>query len=205
MTDVFEPIFDGSVLTRSVIATLKNWMPTYIQEVEVQRGYTQGAIPVPRIYTERNEFTTFADDMIPMVIVISPGLAGEPHHDGEGRYSGWWGLGIGVIAAANTEENSERLAKIYGACVRAIMLQHQALDEVWEYSGVQYLDETFIDVPDPEQQRTMRSARVVMRVAVENITNKWAGPDAPIPATPGPGDDWPTVETADAVVQRKGD
>jgi hypothetical protein len=83
---IFEPIFDGHILAESVIATLKLWMPTYLQEIELQRGTERGAIPVPRVYTTRNEFTTFPEDIIPLVIVFRVGVeqvvskwAGPPH------------------------------------------------------------------------------------------------------------------------------
>jgi hypothetical protein len=203
---IFEPIFDGHILAESVIATLKLWMPTYLQEIELQRGTERGAIPVPRVYTTRNEFTTFPEDIIPLVIVISPGLEpGSLKHNGEGKYRAWWGIGVGVLAAANTEANSDRIAKIYGAAVRAILLQNQELDEQWEYSGVEPIDESYTDVPDPEQEKTMRSARLVFRVGVEQVVSKWAGPPHPVPPDPvtQPGSEWPPVEETDVEVLRK--
>jgi hypothetical protein len=197
-SSIFEPIFDASLLEDSVIATLRLWLPEYLAEIRIQRA-SDVDFPDIRSYATRNEFTTFPDESIPMIVVISPGLAGHPSMDGEKRISAWWSLGIGIIAAANTEKNSSRLAKVYGAAVRAIMLQHQALDENWEYSAVDYVDEDYNDVPDPDQERTMRAARLIFRVKVENVVTAFAGPAEPDPTDPG--SEWPTITSADVDVE----
>jgi len=196
--DVFGPIFDGSVLTRAVINTLKMWFQTYIREIEYQRGWTVGEIPPPKTYAERWRFDSYPDDKMPAVIVVSPGMTEHPHYDGDGTVNGWWALGVGVIAAASTEDNSERLAKTYGAAARLILSQKGWLDETWEFNGTEILDETYGEVPDIEQARTMRSAQVIARTQVMNMWNRSTGPLQP---TAVPGEQWPEVDsvTIDAI------
>jgi hypothetical protein len=205
MTDsIFGPIFDGSVLTRAVLATLKSWFPTYLHEIELQRGYPVRKIPPPRTYVERWRFDSFPDEQIPIVVAVCPGMAQPPTASGDGVIGGWWALGVGVIAAANTEENSERLAKIYGAAARAILEQKSYLDDSWEFSGINVLNESYEDIPDTEQSRTMRAAQVICRVRVENIVTKGAGPaspDAPDPDTQ-PGSVWPDVQKVFVDIER---
>jgi|SRR5262252_6640371 len=194
---IFGPIFDGSVLTRAAIATLRAWYPTYIRELEIQRNYKTKQIPPPRTYVERWRFDTYPDEVLPIVVVVCPGMSEPPNHAGDGVVSGWWSLGVGVIAAANTEENSERMAKVYGACARAILEQKGYLDDSWEFAGTYVMDENYVDVPDIEQSRTMRSAQIIARVRVENIVTKGAGPAYPDPPDPDtqPGTDWPDVQS----------
>src|SRR5262252_1941356 len=200
---IFQPIFDGSVLTRAVIATLKLWYPTYIHELEIQRGYPTKQIPPPRTYVERWRFDSYPDEQIPIVVVVSPGMAEAPDYAGDGAVGGWWALGVGVIAAANTEDNSERMAKIYGAAARAILEQKSFLDDSWEFNGINVMDESYEDVPDIEQARTMRAAQVICRVRVENMMNKWAGPAYPDPPEEAqPGSNWPDVESVYVDVER---
>jgi len=201
---IFGPIFDGSVLTRAALATLRAWYPTYIREVEIQRGYQTKKIPSPRTYVERWRFDSYPDEQLPIVVAVCPGMAAPPTAAGDGIMGGWWILGVGVIAAANTEENSERLAKIYGACAREILEQKSYLDDSWEFSGVNVVDETYNDIPDIEQSRTMRAAYVIARVRVENITSKYGGPAYPDPPDPEtqPGTDWPDVQTVFVDVQQ---
>ena len=202
---IFGPIFDGSVLTRAVLATLKAWFPTYIKEIELQRGYTPGEIPAPKTYVERWAFDSYPDDKIPAVIVVSPGMFEPPRRDGDGTVSGWWSVGVGIIAAANTEDNSERLAKVYGAGARMIMEQKGYLDESWEFNGCIVLDETYTDIPDIEQARTMRSVHVVSRVQVINMWDAFGGPAQPAAPDPvnQPGSQWPDVQTTFIDIESK--
>jgi hypothetical protein len=200
--DIFRPIFDASVLEDAVIATLRAWMPTYIQEIEFQRGWERGRIQAPRTYGSRNEFSTFPDEAMPIVVVVSPGLADAARPDGEGRYIGWWSLGVGIVARANDEENTNRIAKVYAACARAILLQKQGLDGSWAFGGVEWIDENFSDIPTAERERTIRSAQVIFRVWVDELVTRNAGPAHPAEPDPAsqPGSDWPDVETADVTV-----
>lgn len=185
--------------------TLRAWFPTYLQEIEIQRGLVRGSTPVPRTFAERWEFTSYPDDQIPAVIVVCPGMVEPPVADGEGIYSGWWAVGVGIIAAANTEENSERIAKIYGAAARGIMTQKAWLDDTWEFSGCEVVNESYDDIPDLEQARTMRAVQIVSRVYVENMYTKYGGPQYPIPPDPDeqPGSQWPDVQEVFTEVEMK--
>jgi len=203
--DVYLSIFDGSLLTRAVMNTLRMWYPRYIREIEFQRGDLEiGRIPPPVTYAERWTFDSYPDDKMPAVIVVSPGMMDQPRRDGDGTVSGWWAIGVGVIAAAATEDNSERLAKIYGAAARSILSQKGWLDETWEFNGCEILAENYEDVPDIEQARTMRSAHIIGRVQVMNMWNTGGGPadpDDPSDPLAMPGSQWPLANevTIDAI------
>jgi len=202
--DIFGPIFDGSVLTRAALVTLRAWYPTYIREIEFQRGYPLGEIPPPRTFAERWRFDSFPDDQIPICVAVCPGMVEPPTRSGDGIFSGWWGLGVGIIAAANTSENSERLAKVYGAAGRLILSQKSYLDNSWEFNGCIVTDESYDDVPDIEQSRTMRSAFIIARVQVLNMWTEYGGPAYPTPPDPilQPGSQWPEVEQVFVDVER---
>jgi hypothetical protein len=91
------------------------------------------------------------------------------------------------------------LAKIYGAAVRAIMLQKPSLGGV--SSGIEWYDESYRDV-SVDQQRTVRSAVLTFQVWIDGVVVRGAGPTTPIPPDPEtqPGSQWPKVEEADATV-----
>jgi len=203
--DVYGPIFDGSLLTRAVVGTLRKWYQRYIREIEFQRpDCVVGEIPPPKTYAERWRFDSYPDDRIPAVIVVSPGMTEQPRRAGDGSVSGWWALGVGVIAAASTEDNSERLAKVYGAAARLILSQKGWLDETWEFNGCEILDETYGEVPDIEQSRTMRSAHIIARVQVMNMWNTNMGPpDDPADPLSMPGSQWPEANEVFIDIERK--
>jgi hypothetical protein len=178
VNDVFKPIFVGTELEEAAMTTLSKWMPTYLQEIELQLGRTRDLIPAPRLYTTRNEFTSFPDDQMPMCVVVSTGLADPPLADGEGTYSGWFALGVGFAAAAKDAESSGFLAKVYGAAGRAILLHYPSLGGICE--GVEWADESYDDLVS-EEERTIRACYSIYRVKVGNLVTRYAGPSDPIP------------------------
>lgn len=200
---IFKHIFVAHELEVAALETLRIWMPTYLQEIETQIGPTRGLIPAPRTYTTRNEFTTFPEDQMPICVVVSPGLAGEPYAEGNGTMSGWFSLGIGVLASASTEEDTNFLSKVYAAAVRAIMLQKSDLGNVC--CGIEWADESYDDIPDESQERTIRAAQWVGRAQIDNLVTRGAGPVGPPDPETQPGMDWVIAETGSITLQKKED
>jgi hypothetical protein len=198
---IFGPIFVGHDLEMAALETLRAWFPTYLREVELQQGLPMGEIPSPRTYTTRNEFTSFPEDQMPICVVVSPGLAGEPHKEGNGTISGWFSLGVGVLASAATEEDTNYLSKMYGAAIRAIMVQQGDLGGMC--SGIDMLDESYDDVPDIDQTRSIRAAQWVGLAYIDHIVDRTAGPIGdPDPETQ-PGSEWPEITTGSISVKKK--
>lgn len=200
---IFGPIFTAHTLELKVLETMSIWMPTYLREIEDQMGRTLGQIIPPRTYTTRNEFTTFPEDQMPICVVISPGLSGEPYTEGNGTTSAWWSIGIGVLVSARDEEATNFLSKVYGAAVRAIMLQQSDLGGIC--SGVNWLDESYDDVPDEAQERTIRAAQWIGSVCIDNVVLKGGGPVGPPDPITQPGSDWVVATTGDIIVQKEED
>lgn len=198
---VFGPIFVGHDLEKATMETLAAWFPTYLREIELQMELPEGLIPPPRTYTTRNEFTSFPEDQMPICVVISPGLAGEPHKEGNGTFSGWFSLGVGVLASASTEEDTNFLSKVYGAAVRAIMLQKQGLGGICK--GIEWADESYNDLPDIDQTRSIRASQWIGLAYIDNIVNQFAGPlGDPLPEEQ-PGSNWPVISTGSISVKKK--
>lgn len=176
------------------MATLKKWFATYLHELERQYDRTVGEIPTPRTYTRRNEFESFPDDQLPFCIVVSTGTVERPVRDGDGMYHGWWGLGVGVVAATSSEDTTNELVKIYAAAVRSILLQQEDLGDS-RISGIELEDERYDDnLALTDQRRSVGAARVVFRVFVDDVVSWSHGPSTPDPDDWPPGTEWGTVE-----------
>lgn len=201
--DIFRPIFVGHTLELATIDTLVTWMPTYLQEIELQLGRTRGLIPAPRTYTTRNEFTTFPEDQMPICVVVSPGLASEPYAEGNGTYGAWFSLGVGVLASAAKEEDTNLLSKIYAAAVRGIMMQQSTLGGIC--TGMEWVDESYDDIPDESQERTIRAAQWLGRAYIDDIVTRYTGPVEPADPVDQPGSLWPNIISGSIVVQKKED
>ena len=197
---IFQPIFAAHSLELAVMQTLRDWMPTYLREIELQQSLPEGQIPPPKTYTTRNEFTTFPEDQMPICVVISPGLSGEPYTEGNGTISGWWSLGIGVLASAATEEDTNFLSKVYAAAVRAIMVQQSSLGGMC--SSIEWVDESYDDIPTDVQERTIRAAQWIGRALIDNVVNRSAGPEVPPDPETQPGSTWTDIDSGSIIVQQ---
>jgi hypothetical protein len=188
----------GTQVEEAVIETLKTWMPTYMKELERQLGRQQGKIAPIKTYTTRNEFTSFPNDILPLCVVASPGLAEAPTKTGDGDYNGWFAIGVGFAAVAATIEDAAFLSKGYAAAGRAILLHRQGLGGVAQ--KVEWMDESYDDLVT-EDDRSVRAAYNVFRVLVYDIVREYAGPAQPDvdPADPAnqPGSTWPTANTVE--------
>lgn len=200
---VYGPIVVGTQIEVAALQTLNTWMSNYLREAERQLGRTQGQIPPPKMYTTRNELTSFPDDILPLCVVVSPGLVDEPTKEGDGTYSAWWGLGVGFAAVASDVEAAAFLSKTYAAVGRAILTDRQSLGTDGLVTKVIWVDESYDDLVT-EDDRSVRAAYNVYRVNVYGVTREYAGPGpTALPADPAsqPGSTWPTanIVTIDAI------
>jgi len=193
MTSIFEPIYVAQKLEDVIKAQIEEWMPTYIREVERQFFGQMDRIPMPKSVTSRNQFDKFPEDQLPMIVVVNSGLADEPIKHGDGVHTAWWAIGIGIIASASTEEASRQITDVYGAAIRALLLQKP--DIGGNAAGVEWVDEIYDDLPTDDQARSLRSARLVFRVLVDDVVTSWGGPAEPDDPDPAmPGSQWPTAD-----------
>jgi hypothetical protein len=203
---VFRPIFVGAILEQAVIDTIKKWAPTYLREIERILGRQMGDIPAPRSYTTRRRFEKFVEDQTPTIIVVSPGTADEPSMEGDGHYRAEWALGVGAVVSTSTQESTNLVAKIYGAAIRSLLIQHGSLGGV--ASGIRWMDESYDDLPSDDSDRTLGSAALYFRVEVDEVVNRYGGPDGTFfPAEPDPdlqpGSEWPPAETVEVTLLKE--
>lgn len=201
---IFKPIITRQEVELRVTNTLKDWIDTYLAEVERQNGLDVRQLPRPRSYSRRNEFDHWPEEQIPAVIVVSPGLVGRPVANGSGEFRGQWGVGVAVIAEGQDVNNTRDLVGYYTAAIRALILQRPSLGGF--AMGVTWEDERYDDISDIDVGRTLASGQVVFQVEVEGIVSTKAGPVTPDtpPVDPPPvSPTWPiaTQVTADVELE----
>lgn len=201
MTSIFGQIVDADQVEAAVLETLRKWLPTYLAEIERQRGITPpGSLPRPRSWTVASSLDKWPDHPLPAVFAVSPGLAEEPLRTSRGGYRAPWGVGVAAVVSAKDRAASRRLAAMYGAAIRTCLLQHRSLAGF--ATGLDWIDEDLDNAP-PEQARTLAIAQELFVVTVDRVLDPAAGPAQPDPeADPTePYDDWPTVQTTDLDVE----
>lgn len=192
---VFGSLVSGDEIEEAVVATLQAWVPTYLRELERHFDLDPGALPAPRSYSTVSDRdpARWPEDQIPAVVVMSPGLAGDPVRRGDGSYRLAWSVAIGVVVSASSQAATRKLARRYAAAVRLIVVQHPALGGI--AAGVDFTDESYDDLAR-DRERSLAAGAVTFTVHVDG-----AADDSTAPAAPDPDpDDWPAVETASVTV-----
>lgn len=174
---VFGDVLVASQIEEAGIATLVKWMPTYIREIERQLGLEVGNIPYPEHFSNRNSFDYLPGEKYPKVVVISPGLDGEPLANGNGQYAARWRLGVGAVIAATDEVVANLWSKVYGAAIREIFINKQSLGGLAR--AISWVDEEYPDLPISQQNQLFKAAAVYFQVDCQNVATKWGGPEMP--------------------------
>lgn len=191
---VFGNLLTGRDVEQDVLEHLQTWMGTYLAEVERQSGLAP--LPPVRSWTSHNEFDKWPEEQIPCVLIVSPGLAGAPVKDGDGTYRASWSLGVAVIVSGASRDDTNHLAKLYSAAVRAILLQHPGLAD--DCRGVTWVDERYDDLP-PEDGRTLAAGQNVFAIEYTNVLNSRLGPAAP---SEDP-EEWVLVDSHEIVLEAR--
>lgn len=186
----------GEQVEQSVVDLLKLWLPSYLANLERLTSRAPGAVSVPRSYLITNRFERRPEDQIPACIVISPGLSAAPVQHGDGTLSGWFRIEAGIMAAARTREESNSLAKLYGAALLMLLVQKRAAVA----SGRATIAGMTNDAV-PTSLLDVGSAVVVLAdVPVAVIADANGGPPAPEDLDPG---DWLDVDTVHIDIERR--
>lgn len=189
--DVFGQIVTANQVEKAVIKTLKMWFPTYLAEMERQLDMRKGLLKHPQNYTNRNSFDAEAGEKTPKIVVISPGIEGQPTKNAT-AYRAAWRVGIGIATGAKTEEDADNEVKAYGGACRAIILQNvqtiaqQGLPTVEQTT---WLGESYDDLDDIRQQHILyKAATLLFAIDVNTVVARRGGPDVPNLAPPNYGE-----------------
>jgi hypothetical protein len=183
------PILTGAQLEAAAVTTTQTHLDSYLREMERQVGedlnLDGAALPSVRSWTTGNSLDLLPEDQLPAVVCISAGLADAPTRAGGGLYTATWALAFGVVCSANTQEQTNTLAKTYIAAIRALLIQHPTLGGYAQ--GLDWIDENY-DELEIDDHRTLAAATATFNVEITSVTSTYGSP------TEG-GAAGPTVET----------
>jgi hypothetical protein len=178
----FGHITVSSQLERAVLALLEEGFPAYLRQVEREVSWPYQKLPEPENYQRRNVLDYDSGELVPKVVVVSPGLFTQPElvndENGWSYYKAIWQIGVGIVMLADTEEKAIDMAEMYGAAARGLMVHNQDLDEPdLNVSQVIWLDENYEDIPTDTQHQQVRSAMLEFGIEVETAIGRWQSPD----------------------------
>lgn len=178
----FGQIITDDQVEDAVISVLKRWTNEYMAEIErqvgVEVGYHQRP-PGDGSYLVRTDFDKWPEEMLPIVLVVSPGVADDPVREGRGVYRAKWEIGVVCIVESTDQVSTRRYAYRMGAALRAALVQHQTLERALNSSvrGVDWVGHRNNEVPlGPEDNRTIWANRQLFEVEVGGVLTRGGGP-----------------------------
>jgi len=181
----------SSTIETAVIDRLRAWMPSYIADVERQNDLEPGSaasIKSIRAVSDPNDSARRPEDQLPAVLVAVSSTSEKPKKDADGYYSAPYTLGVMVVTATNSEQNSRHLGQLYGAAIRGCLVQSRSLS-----SDVQMTDWEGEDLGliDPEDNRSLFGCTNTFSCELRDIVSwkmgpppTWEPPETPVEATP---------------------
>jgi hypothetical protein len=177
--DVFGPLIDSGRIELAVLAALKRWLPTYVEEARLQAKL--GKIADVKSWSVVSENDGFPRSGLPALVVMAPQTLGPPYKDGAGFYSVDWQLNVMVTVSGARGAQVRREAQIYAIAVVGALMQRRDLGmdlttSDWLGMGDETVSKT--------KQRTQAAAEVLFSVHQRNVLNQFRGPGTEEP--PGP-------------------
>lgn len=186
--EIFGSLITGDDVDQAVTSTLQTWSDTYLNRMCRKIGQTEGWLPSPGSYVHTNDPHYFPEDKPPVVVIAVPGTAERPIRDGQRYYRAKWDVRLVIFVQALDRESTERLAKLYGAAFRELLLQKRSLGGFAE--GIVWHEELYGTRVADRDQRTLGSCELRFSVDVRDVVKTLGGPVSPITTEPA---DWPTA------------
>lgn len=174
---IFGAILSADVAQDAMIAHLKLWLPTYLAEIDEQRGFERGYTNTPQSWQIVPTFDNTLDGQLPAILAICPGTADKPEKLGDGTYLVTYTVGVAALVKAPDQLQANALAKRYGAAITACVDQKKSLGRN-DVEAVTWEGDSYDDVPT-SQDRTLVAATVHFNVQFHGVLSEYAGPFAP--------------------------
>lgn len=197
---LFGPIIHAGQVEDAAAAALRLWLPTYLREIERQHNRDQLALPDPKswlVYSQADRPEDWPEAGLPAILLMCPGLKGEPEREGAGSYRARWDLQAGAVVSASRPAQTRQLAQLYGAAIRAAILQHPSLGGFAQ--AVTWTDESNGDM-SPVDSRSLGYTSVAFAVDVIDVIDAHGGPIVPDASADTDSPEWPAVTEADVAV-----
>lgn len=182
---ILQNIVDASVLINGLQKHLERWIPTYLAEIDEQRGLSErGFTEIPRSFQIVPKFDNPLQDQLPAMLIVCPGNKEPPTKRGDGSFEGTYGVGIAALVKGQDQVNAQEIAKRYGGAITTAIMQRKGLQMKPEIiEDIVPRGESFTDISSGDS-RTLASVTVHFDVTLKGIFNERGGPKAPILGEP---------------------
>jgi hypothetical protein len=187
----------GSDILVAVRETIQKWSYTYLAEMARHDGQNpaliSGLFPDFASFPSSLDISSRLDEQqMPACVIVVPGIPLKPYRHGNGKLDAGFDVGIGIAVTGQDVETTRKLAQLYGAAVRLLILQQGDLGGL--ATGVAWNKESYTGTfVHPDDQRTLAIGELEFTFSVDNVADDSQGPTTPLaPSNPPTG--WPVVE-----------
>lgn len=157
MSEFFGPLVGNWNVEQAVIATYREWMPTWLAAVERANNMPLRSIPrppTPQHYYGGLDFQTNVPGTLPVVIVVV-GPAGPPERR-SGPYGQDFAIHVGCVVEGISEEQARMWAGLYGVAAQ-MLVQAPGLKGIADDLEMSAAPEPQWVDPEEAQRRLIRS------------------------------------------------
>jgi hypothetical protein len=175
---IIGPIISPDVVRDALVSYLRLWLPTYLCEIDEQRGLERGITAWPRSWQIVPNVDNTLEGQIPAMLVICPGITKPPIKEGDGTYRATYTVGVAALVKGATQiQASDTAGRYGGAIATAVMQEPGRIDE--HVHGVTWEGDTYNDIP-AESTRSLSSVTVHFAIEFRKVLSVRNGPSMPI-------------------------
>lgn len=170
----FGPLVINTDVDEAVIGMLSLWMPTYMSQVERERGMTVGYLDRPHEESYANvlDDDEFPDYRLPAVLVTTANTQ-DTDKDGDGFYYAAFNVVVSAVVRGRTPAETRQRAALFEGCVRRVMVQ---ADPTWD-GEVRFMGANVAAVADPTGAGRYLAAGIgTYLVYVDKVVQAAVGP-----------------------------
>jgi hypothetical protein len=188
-------ILDTSVTGDAITDALKLWLPFYLAHLgrldQARRGdagLTAETIAIPKSWHQTSDRleengVRWPGHLVPAIYVVYDGLADDPRHDGDGKYSCTYRFDVAAVVHANSQDAANRLSQIYYAALVGVLMQaDRSLGG--HAAGITWRPGAAANVIPPSEDRRLAGCGSSFDIQVDDVIDIFEGIDAPTDGTP---------------------
>lgn len=188
MPSVYGPLVTANDVEQAVLDTIRKWERDYLRAVALHAGQQSGSLPAHKAHVTYIDLDKYPEDQLPACVVQAPAILEVPGRRAK-SYTTRWAVGVGSIVRGKTPAQTLRLAQLYAAAMRTLLIQKGSLGGFAQ--GTTWIDESYDDALTVADQRTVAAGVIALAVDVYGVVDPSAGPTNPTPedqVVPVPGD-----------------
>jgi hypothetical protein len=184
----FGPLVTTVDVDEAVIATLQEWLPTYLDQIEIERELGAGYLPRPKLeaYANTLDSAEFLDHTLPAVIVTTAATANPPEITNDFSYITNWKMTVSCILRGRGTRPAEarRNAALFEGSVRRLLIQQGAIEAI-QSKRCRWMSSNVAPLPDATGKGRYLAAGISQWVVFGDVAASWSGGGPLIPnATP---------------------